>query len=375
MMSPPLICTILAKNYIASARVLAKSFLDQHPDGKCYALLIDDFEGYIDPRNEILEIVPLSALNIPNQKDFCFKYTILELATAVKPYFLEYLFNVTPIGELLYLDPDIMVLDSLDNLLELFKSYDILLTPHITKDYPDDNLKPNDMNHLRCGIFNLGFIGLKRNEKTLSFLKWWQTKLYERCIVSPLDGLFVDQKFIDLAIVLFENIGVIKDEGYNVAWWNIHYRRVTNDGDKWACNGKPLYFYHFSHYRPEKPEVMSPVQTRYTLSDNQDLMSLFHKYRCLLLENGYEESKKWPYTYGYFRNGMEISKEVRKFYRKKRNRRTQLKDPFNSKYLMAYLLYHETKKNAMHKIKYYSRRLVAMAKQPHSKRSREMTSN
>jgi hypothetical protein len=165
-------------------------------------------------------------------------------------------------------------------------------------------------------------------------------------------------------MVLFDNIRVIKDEGYNVAWWNIHYRHITRCGDKWACNDKPLYFYHFSHYRPEKPEVMSPVQTRHRLSDNQDLMELFQEYCRLLMENDYEKSKKWPYTYGHFRNGMEISKDVRKYYRKKRNRHNRLKDPFNSKYLMAYLLYDEAKKSAMHKIKYYSRRLAAMAKKP-----------
>ena len=46
------ICTIIAKNYVAHARVLAESFLEHHPEGACYALVIDDVEGYIDAASE-----------------------------------------------------------------------------------------------------------------------------------------------------------------------------------------------------------------------------------------------------------------------------------------------------------------------------------
>ena len=65
-------CTIIAKNYIASARSLAQSFLKLHPTHKCYVLIVDNFEGYIDPNEEQFEIVRLRDLGIQELKGFCF---------------------------------------------------------------------------------------------------------------------------------------------------------------------------------------------------------------------------------------------------------------------------------------------------------------
>ena len=45
-MSDRILCTIIAKNYVAFARTLAQSFLSQYSDGKVYVLIVDDFEGH-----------------------------------------------------------------------------------------------------------------------------------------------------------------------------------------------------------------------------------------------------------------------------------------------------------------------------------------
>ena len=51
------VCTIIAKNYVAHARVLAESFREHHPEGTCYALVVDDADGYIDADAEPFELV------------------------------------------------------------------------------------------------------------------------------------------------------------------------------------------------------------------------------------------------------------------------------------------------------------------------------
>jgi len=343
--SNKVICTILAKNYLAFARVMVNSFLRYYPNGKCYALVIDDYEGYIDPRNENFDIIPLSALNIPNLKSFCFKYDILELSCAVRPFFWEYLFNAKSINEIIYFDPDILILNPLDNLFSLFDSHDILLTPHITKDYPNDGLHPTDHINLVFGAFNLGFIGLKQSRETQTFLDWLKGKTYDRCLVDLQEGVFCDQKFYDFAHVLFDNIFIVKDHGYNVAWWNLHYRKVTKNKDKWYCNDGPLYFYHFSNFQPEHADIISPYQTRYKLSEIPGLLDLFHEYRDFLLENGYEISKNWPYSYGFFKNGVKITPSIRNFYRNKQDGGRCHCDPFKSKYLIFRQLFIEMEKS------------------------------
>ena len=79
------ICTIIAKNYAPFARVLARSFREHHPDGRCFTLVIDDVEGFIDPSDEPFELVTPAELEIDDFDRMAALYSVLELSTAVKP--------------------------------------------------------------------------------------------------------------------------------------------------------------------------------------------------------------------------------------------------------------------------------------------------
>lgn len=321
------ICTIIAKNYISFARTLCSSFLEFHPDGKCYVLIIDAFDGFIDEYQEIFQIIKTDDLNISDIQSFCYKYNITELATAFKPYLLNHLFDSNEIDNLLYLDPDILVTHSLDDLYSALKNGDILLTPHLDKDFPDDGLLPDDSHIMRSGIYNLGFIGLRKCENVKEFLLWWKEKLYDKCVIDHELGYFVDQKFIDFATVLFPNIKVIYDTGYNVAYWNIHSRKVHKHHNVWMCNDGILYFYHFSNFKPENPTVISGHQNRFNLKDHTGLADLFMFYINLLNQNGYRNSKRWPYSFKYYTNGKIIGESDRFVYRKMMNNFPEL-NPF-----------------------------------------------
>ena len=53
--------------------------------------------------------VPLETLPLPNPRQFCFRYSILELNTAVKPWAFRWLFEHDDAAQVVYLDPDIQV--------------------------------------------------------------------------------------------------------------------------------------------------------------------------------------------------------------------------------------------------------------------------
>jgi hypothetical protein len=309
------LCTIIAKNYISFARTLCTSFIENHPDGKCYVLIIDEFDGYIEEALEKFEIIKIDVLNIPKLREFCFKYNIVELSTALKPYFFRYLLDNRRIDKIIFLDPDILVLDKLNSIYDELNNNDILLTPHIDTDFPEDGLQPIDTTVMKHGVFNLGFIGLKKSINVDKFLLWWQSKLYNNCVIDYDRGYFVDQKYIDYAITLFHNIGIIYDTGYNVAYWNLHARRVHLENNEWRCNDGKLYFYHFSSYKPEKPESIAKSQTRFSIENMPELKQLFQVYTDKVNANGYLNSHKWPYTYCCFTNGDIILEQMRKWYR------------------------------------------------------------
>jgi hypothetical protein len=324
----PSICSIVAKNYIAFARTLSRSFLEHHPGGRCFVLIVDDTAGFVNPAEEPFELVTFDRLNIPGVKVLAMKYDITEFSTSVKPYLLEYLFREHQLEKLLYLDPDILVTASLDALFGELDSGDMILTPHLDQDYPDDGQLPNDSHIMRSGIFNLGFIGLRHCENAMKFLKWWQVKLYDRCLVDPWKGYMVDQKFLDYAFPLFSGFRVVRDTTYNVAYWNIHSRRLSQVDRQWFCNGQPLKFFHFSNYKPERPEQISGHQTRFTLSERRDLKVMFQHYHELLLENGYDETVRWPYSWGTYNNGRRVSHSARLYFRNHPDLHN-LEDPFD----------------------------------------------
>jgi hypothetical protein len=326
-MSDLAICTIIAKNYIAFARTLCASFHRYHPEGRCHVLIIDDYRGYIDPAVEEFEVVELSSLGIADLKKFCFRYNVTELATACKPFLLEFLLAQGIGGKLLYMDPDILVTAPLDDLSRMLDGSDIIVTPHLDRDFFDDGLKPDDSVVMTHGVFNLGFIGVKKCGNTLRFLQWWQGKLSGKCLIDYKRGYFVDQKFMDLAITLFRNITIVSDPGYNVSYWNLHSRVISSAGEEWRCNDGRLHFYHFSSFKPEHPEVMSTHQNRFNLAQMPDLGRLYRDYARIVMENGYSETRCWPYTFNCFSNGEAINNPIRKVYRTDR-RLKGIADPF-----------------------------------------------
>ena len=327
--------TIVSKNYLAHARVFADSFLKNNPGVKVYVVLVDRLKHYFNPKKESFEVIEAEKIGIKNTKSFLFKYNILELNTAVKPFFFEYLFEKYKFKKILYFDPDILVVNKLDYLFRLLDKHSIILTPHITKPI-NDNLKPNEIDLLKSGSYNLGFIGLAKRRQTKIFLNWWQERIYDKCLYDVENGLFVDQKWINLVPSLFPNYFIIYHPGYNVAYWNLHERKVVLSKKglkKTRVNKKPLYFFHFSGFDPEKTTLVSIHQDRFSLNTNlKNLRPLFQTYRELLIEKGHRKTKKWPYFYSTFDNGVKINNFVRRLYLSFSDRKKEkFGNPFSTK--------------------------------------------
>src|SRR4029078_926725 len=91
----PVACTIVANNYLAYARVLAESFLAQHPDGAFHVLIVDRRILGQSCEDEPFTCWFAEELGIPGFLHLAFRYSILELSTAVKPWFLRHLHEKT----------------------------------------------------------------------------------------------------------------------------------------------------------------------------------------------------------------------------------------------------------------------------------------
>ncbi len=312
-MSDLVVATIVGKNYLAQARVLSRSLRTHNPDAKMVVLLIDEVDGYIDPRKEPFELVKIDELSITDRPALCFKYSVLELATAVKPFLLEHIFHRFAAKKVIYLDPDIEVFNTLSPLEELLDRHSILLTPHTTAPLEEDDCTPTEVTFLQSGAYNLGFIGLADTMTTRRMLSWWQARCEKYCVSQPREGLFVDQKWVDLVPGLFGDVNIVRDPGYNVAYWNLHERQIAL-GSEPKVNGQPLRFFHFSGYDPDKPDVVSKHQTRFEMKNIGEARTLFSLYGERLLAEGYREVKHFPYSHGQFHGGVSISPLIRRVF-------------------------------------------------------------
>ena len=128
-------------------------------------------------------------------------YDMLELATAVKPWLLQHLLETDDV--VCYLDPDIEVFASLDEIERLALRHSIVLTPHTTTPMPRDGLIPSEQTIRLAGVFNLGFIAVSRDAQP--FLAWWTERLRRECRIAVAQGLFVDQRWIDFVPAYFEH--------------------------------------------------------------------------------------------------------------------------------------------------------------------------
>src|SRR3954451_15772377 len=127
------IFTSAAANYLPKARVLARSVRQFHPDWKIHLVLCDEPpRGFTSP-DQFDSIWSLRDLEIPNLKSWLFQHTLVEASTAVKGFALRKLLSLPDCDQVLYFDPDIVVLSPLQQLLGAFEKASILLTPHITE--------------------------------------------------------------------------------------------------------------------------------------------------------------------------------------------------------------------------------------------------
>lgn len=307
--------TIVSKNYLHYARTLMQSVKSVHESWDRYVLLVDEVRGDFEPTKEDFTVVEVRELPLPDMDKFLFRYTILELNTAVKPWMLEWLFENSNYEKVVYIDPDIYLYQPMKEVEEALDSGKLMvLTPHLTGQL-DDCKRPTELDIMRAGSYNLGFIALARHPSLHTFLKWWQDKLEYQCVVNFEAGLFVDQKWMDLVPGMYQDVYILRHEGYNVAYWNLLHRNVSRTDVGYLVNGVPLVFCHYSGIDPENPQQLSKYQNRFELSDLPEFKRLALEYCNKVIANGLKTCKQWEYSFGRFADETPIEDSLRVCYR------------------------------------------------------------
>lgn len=327
MLSDPVICSVVTKSHLGFARALVRSFRRWHPAGRAYVLVADDPEGCYDPAKEDFTVVSLGDLRLRDPRGFCFRYDPFALCNALKPYLLLHLLRERGEDRLLYLDSDLGVFGELGPLFRILQGCEVLLTPHTVVDFPHDGAWPVQSVLLTSGTYNAGVVGVRNSAESRRFLEWWAGVLEFGCVVDPAQGLFVDQRYLDLVPVFFKGVHVLEHDGVNVAHFNLHHRRLRREGGRWFVNGDPLLLFHFTQVDWPKLGFYSRV-TRPLLADQPLLRELFAEFREDLERADYEKAKSWPNNHERFADGLRLTKPTRARFHEETGTTVATTDPF-----------------------------------------------
>lgn len=306
-------CTIVSRNYLSHARILAESFHRHEPAGRFYLLVVDKLPAGVE-LPEYVELVQPEELELPYLYEMCFKYDVTELSTAVKPTLLAHLMERRGETRLAYLDPDILVQRPLDELQGSLRRAAIVLVPHLLDQIPLDGRRPNEQDILIAGSYNLGFLALRRHADSARLLAWWEERLRDLCRVSPSEGLMTDQRWIDLVPGLFPSSTVLRDDTYDVAYWNLHSRTLERRDGQFTVNGRPIAFFHYSGFDPTRPLTFSKHQDRFDVAEHPALRALLAEYAALHEVHHHAQSSAWEYGYSRFSNGIAVHPVLRRLY-------------------------------------------------------------
>jgi hypothetical protein len=321
--------TSITSNYLPKARVLARSVKRHAPDAVFHLLLSDDPPAGWSLADEPFDtVLGVGDLRIPQADAWVFKHELVEMCTAVKgPGALEIVRRHRP-DKLIYFDPDIVVLSSLEGLNRELDTHSVLLTPHLTApELTARGVLDNEISALKHGIYNLGFLGFRCSGEGLRCMQWWSDRLLEHCRDDIPGGLFTDQRWADHMPGLFDGVRVLREPVYNVATWNLSNRAITGScPGSLLSNGQPLVFYHFSGLDSGAQEAMLDVYGQ----ASPVLRELRSWYLRACEAEGQSNLGKIPCRYNRYDNGEKVLSVHRRLYRERGDLQRAFPSPFET---------------------------------------------
>ncbi|MCP2259666.1 methyltransferase, FkbM family [Streptoalloteichus tenebrarius] len=304
---PPLTaCTTATTGELAAVRVLGETFLTHHPGARFVALLVD-VPGASAPRGGAVELLRPADIGVPAETlarlgTAC---TADELRAVLQPRLLTHL--IASGGPVLHLDPRVLVLNRIDDLvLPALAQWPLLLSPRLLEPLARDGLRPSPEELVAAGVFDPGFLGVAPGAEP--FLRSWTDLVDEAPHAAG--------AFLDGAPALVDH-HVLRDPGIGLSVWNATQRELTRDaGGALRASGAPLRTVHLTGFDPQRPWLLSADiadRPRVLLSEHPLLAELCARYRNDLVRAG-ESRGVEGYRFAQLPDGSPLPAALRRQY-------------------------------------------------------------
>jgi hypothetical protein len=314
--------TLCSNNYLAQASLLAGSFLQHNQDYQFYIGLIDAKVTEVKyPKHSNLHVLAFDEIIDARQLGYMSSiYKIVELNTSAKPFYFAWFFSQFADCTVIYLDPDIYVYHPFSFIEKALEEYDFVITPHCLTPIPLDGKMPQERSFMKYGIYNLGFIAIRRSAESIAYIEWLKERLSVLCYSEVGLGVYVDQSWVNFLPIFFKKVLVSHHPGMNAAFWNLHERQFSvKEGVTYVNAAFPLLFFHFSSFRTGNWQQLAEGQTRYTTVSRPDVKHLFEKYAHAFIAARQQYNaaiqcvytqRSWKQKIFYYWNRYQIRKKL-----------------------------------------------------------------
>jgi hypothetical protein len=235
-------CTIMSPDYLPFVMVLYQSLQEQNRQIRLHVLVTaggkpDDTETitFYSPKDiAAVKFADLIFNKYESEPD--------KLRWALKPVFISFILSKVLL--VIYVDNDIYFYSDFTFIFDRLRQHSVLLSPNHKEWLPYEK-RSNFSTNFTHGIFNAGFIGATR--KSIALMRWWAEVCFYHMKKDPDHGFFNDQRYLELMLVMDEQVGVLQHPGCNVAAWNIHQSKRSLKNGQVLINGSlPVVFIHYS---------------------------------------------------------------------------------------------------------------------------------
>lgn len=280
--------TIAAPNYLAQVRVLADSWRRFHAGIPLYVLLVSPSSLSIPFHDVPVRWLELADLRVSRLPSLLVSYGPKELCAALKPVILQHLLDRGH-RSVLFLDPDMLVLDALEDCVEVVRTHALTLTPHLLPSQLGAADPALERELVMVGTFNAGFVGVSDQPEARRFLEWWERRLRTHCCEDLAGGVHYDQRWLDLASGFVEDLHLLSDPGVNLGHWRLPGLRIEERDGKFFAEGRQVRLFHFSGYDPLRPDQVTVFRPGWRIEQTGPLARLFRFYAELLLQAGWDQ--------------------------------------------------------------------------------------
>ncbi len=175
---------------------------------------------------------------------------------------------------------------------------------------------------------------MRSAEAASRFLETWRDLVTAPGAFLESRGGQTEQNSFNWIVAFTDDVDVMRDTTYNVAYWNLHERAIRwtgdgPDGPRFTIEGRPLVAFHFSGFVPGNPLRLCSGNHLHPVHCDRALGRLLTFYSGELAANDAANWSARTYRFATFSSGIVVDRRMRQLFKEYEPELRREVDPFS----------------------------------------------